>query len=130
MNDSEEQNNFEVEETSTDIVEEMPQEEQHEGQEELPEEQLNEISELSKRGYQLLKENLINDAEDCFRQILEYDDVNNYALVGLGDAARKRGDFRKAISYYQQCLENHEGNNYALFGLADCYKALNRYTDA
>ena len=52
---------------------------------------LNEISELSKRGYQLLKEGLVEESEDCFRQILEKDELNNYALVGLGDAARKRG---------------------------------------
>ncbi|MCF6335644.1 MAG: hypothetical protein L3J12_07875, partial [Spirochaetales bacterium] len=47
------------------------------------------ISELSKRGYQLLKEKMISEAEDCFDQILEMDKDNNYALVGLGDAARK-----------------------------------------
>jgi len=33
-------------------------------------EKLNEISELSKRGYQLFKENLIKEAEECFLEIL------------------------------------------------------------
>jgi tetratricopeptide (TPR) repeat protein len=88
---------------------------------------LNEISELSKRGYQLLKEGLLQEAENCFKEILEKDDLNNYALVGLGDSARKRGDFRQAVVYYQKCLDNHPGNNYALFGLADCYKALKKF---
>lgn len=91
---------------------------------------LNEISELSKRGYQLLKEGLVEEAEDCFQQIIEKDELNNYALVGLGDSARKRANFRQAVVYYQKCLETHPGNNYALFGLADCYKALNKYNQA
>src|SRR6056297_2131596 len=88
----------------------------------LNEEELNQISELSKRGYQLLKVNLVKEAEESFNQILDIDSTNNYALVGLGDAARKKHEYRKAIGYYQKCLENHACNNYALFGLADCYK--------
>ena len=100
----------------------------------LPEEpsqdSLNEISELSKRGYQLLKENLTERAKQSFRRILELDDQNNYALVGLGDCYRKERNFRESITYYQKCLGSHPGNNYALFGLADCYKALNQYNRA
>lgn len=88
------------------------------------------ISELSKRGYQLLKEKMITEAEDCFDQILEMDKDNNYALVGLGDAARKKGKFKDAIIYYQRCLDLYELNNYALFGLADCYKALRKFNQA
>jgi tetratricopeptide (TPR) repeat protein len=89
-----------------------------------------EISDLSKRGYQLLKENKITEAVDCFSRILTVDNDNNYALVGMGDATRKRGGFRDAVSYYQRCLARHPGNNYALFGLADCYKALNQFHKA
>ena len=88
------------------------------------------IPELSKRGYKFLKESLVKEAEECFRKIVEIDEFNNYALVGLGDAARKEKRHKEAIGYYQQCLEHHEGNNYALFGLADCYKALNQYPKA
>ncbi|MDR1971491.1 MAG: tetratricopeptide repeat protein [Treponema sp.] len=89
-----------------------------------------EISDLSKQGYQLLKEHNITDAMECFARILDMDSDNNYALVGMGDAARKRGAFREAVSYYQRCLARHPGNNYALFGLADCYKALNQFHKA
>ncbi|MCX7025410.1 MAG: tetratricopeptide repeat protein [Spirochaetes bacterium] len=89
-----------------------------------------EIADLSKRGYQYLKENRMVDAETCFAKIIERDGENNYALVGLGDAARKRGSFRDAVDYYKKCLVYHPGNNYALFGLADCYKALNQYQKA
>ncbi|MDR3342086.1 MAG: tetratricopeptide repeat protein [Treponema sp.] len=88
------------------------------------------ISELSKMGYQFLKEDRIAEAMDCFNTILVVDDNNNYALVGMGDAARKRRSFRDAVTFYQRCLTHHPGNNYALFGLADCYKALNQYHKA
>ncbi|HSV56855.1 MAG TPA: tetratricopeptide repeat protein, partial [Magnetospirillaceae bacterium] len=89
--------------------------------------ELAEITDLSKKGYQYLKESRIHDAEECFRRILEKELENNYALVGLGDAARKRGAYREAVDFYKKCLVYHPGNNYALFGLADCYKALNQF---
>jgi tetratricopeptide (TPR) repeat protein len=91
------------------------------------EKEYSEISEYSKKGYQFLKENKTAEAVECFQKILAVDDNNNYALVGMGDATRKRGVFREAVDYYQRCLAHHPGNNYALFGLADCYKALNQY---
>jgi len=92
--------------------------------------EINEISEASKKGYQLLKENRFDEAVECFAQILEKDNENNYALVGLGDAARKRGAYKEAAEHYRRCLVFHPGNSYALFGLADCYKALNQYHKA
>jgi len=88
------------------------------------------ISEISKTGYLLLKENKVDDAIDCFSKILALDENNNYALVGMGDASRKTGSIREAVKYYQRCLEFHPGNNYALFGLADCYKAMNQFQKA
>jgi len=88
------------------------------------------ISDISKTGYQLLKENKISDAIDCFTNILMMDENNNYALVGMGDASRKMGSVRDAVKYYQRCLAHHPKNNYALFGLADCYKALNQFYKA
>ncbi|MDR1142681.1 MAG: tetratricopeptide repeat protein [Spirochaetaceae bacterium] len=88
------------------------------------------IAEWSKRGYQFLRENRIPEAMDYFNKILEADGCNNYALVGLGDAARKQGAYREAVRYYSWCLEHHPGNNYALFGLADCYKTLNQFHKA
>jgi tetratricopeptide (TPR) repeat protein len=89
-----------------------------------------EISEISKTGYRLLRENKISEAIDCFTSILHFDENNNYALVGMGDAYRKRGVCREAVVYYQRCLQHHPGNNYALFGLADCYKSQNQYHKA
>jgi len=89
-----------------------------------------EISAVSKTGYRLLKENKITEAIDCFASILKIDPDNNYALVGMGDAERKRGSCKAAAEYYRHCLERHSGNSYALFGLADCYKALNQYDKA
>ena len=63
----------------------------------------NEISELSKKGYQLLKENKTENAIESFRKILDLEENNNYALVGLGDSERKRFHFKHAIEYYSKC---------------------------
>ncbi len=90
----------------------------------LTPEQQSEISELSKQGYQLLKEGLTRRAIENFEKIIPLQPDNNYALVGLGDAHRKEGNFKEAGEYYRECLNYHPGNNYALFGLADCYKAM------
>ncbi len=102
------------------------------GDEEIrePDEQIVNIAELSKKGYQLIKVNELDEATGYFQQILEIDPENTYALVGLGDTARKRADFPEAIEYYNTCLRYHEDNNYALFGLADSYKALKKFHKA
>ncbi|MCL2600365.1 MAG: tetratricopeptide repeat protein, partial [Treponema sp.] len=88
------------------------------------------LSTVSKNGYRLLRENKIREAVDCFSSILRIDENNNYALVGMGDAARKRGACLEAAGHYRRCLEHHPGNSYALFGLADCYKTLNEFEKA
>ena len=85
------------------------------------------IAELSKLGYFYLKDDRLDEAEEKFKKILDYDNQNTYALVGLGDVARKKGNFQDAVEYYKLCLEHHEENNYALFGLADSYKALKMF---
>ena len=92
--------------------------------------QNNEISELSKSGYAALRENKIEEAITIFKSILDMEENNNYALVGLGDSERKRNNFSSSIEYYSKCLSYHPGNNYALFGLADCYKAVNQLSKA
>ncbi len=96
----------------------------------LTPEQQSEISELSKQGYQLLKEGLTHRAIENFEKIIPVQPDNNYALVGLGDAHRKESHFNKAGEYYRECLKFHPGNNYALFGLADCYKAMGQFNRA
>ena len=101
-----------------------------EEQSDLTQEQLNEISELSKRGYQLLKESLTPQAIENFEKIIDMQPGNNYALVGIGDAYRKEKRYKEAVEYYRDCLRYHPGNNYALFGLADCYKALGQFNHA
>lgn len=93
-------------------------------------EQGTEISKYSKLGYQLLKENRIDEAKEAFSKILLVDENNNYALVGLGDCERKQNNIQEALDFYNKCLSFHPGNNYALFGLADCYKAMNQYIKA
>ena len=85
------------------------------------------INDLSRLGYQHLRANAVGDAIDCFRQILDHNPDNNYALVGIGDAYRKKGRFQEAATFYQHCLEIHPKNNYALFGLADCFRNLKQF---
>jgi len=89
-----------------------------------------EVAELSKKGYQALKDNRIDEAEIAFTDLLQLAPENNYALVGLGDVCRKKRAYRRAITYYEECLNLYHGNNYALFGLADCYKALGQFNKA
>ncbi|THB68140.1 MAG: hypothetical protein D6B26_00890 [Spirochaetaceae bacterium] len=88
------------------------------------------ITELSQKGYQLMRQNFVQDAQTYFNKILEIDPTNNYALVGLGDAQRKRRQFSTAAETYSKCLEHHPKNNYALFGLADSLAAMRRYREA
>ena len=88
------------------------------------------LLELSKKGYQLLRENSLPQARDCFNKILETDDTNSFALVGLGDIYKRYRDFNKAIHYYELCLRRYPENNYALFGAAECYKNLEYYNKA
>jgi len=89
-----------------------------------------EITELSQKGYHCLKGNRFQEALDYFQQILRIEPDNNYALVGMGDAARKQGRYQEAIQYYETCLKSHPQNSYALFGLADSFKALRNYSKA
>lgn len=96
----------------------------------LSDEKDKKIAELSKRGYQLMKEENFDEAEQSFEAILNVDENNNYALVGLGDIMRKKNNITEAIQYYNRCLESYPSNNYALFGLADCYKAMNQFKKA
>ncbi|MBR0032770.1 MAG: tetratricopeptide repeat protein [Treponema sp.] len=93
-------------------------------------EQGTEVSKYSKLGYQLLKENRVDEAKEAFSKILLVDENNNYALVGLGDCERKSNNIQKAVDFYNKCLSFHPGNNYALFGLADCYKAQGKFGKA
>jgi tetratricopeptide (TPR) repeat protein len=88
------------------------------------------ISELSKLGYYYVREDRLDEAEEKFNKILEYDPENTYALVGLGDVARKKNHHEEAVRHYSECLRLYDDNNYALFGLADSYKALRKYEKA
>jgi tetratricopeptide (TPR) repeat protein len=92
-----------------------------------PDEEYAEIANLSRQGYQLLKKGNVSDAIECFREIIEVDPENNYALVGIGDAYRKKRRYQEATHYYQRCLQFYPENNYALFGLADCYRNMKQF---
>ncbi|MFP4549989.1 MAG: tetratricopeptide repeat protein [Spirochaetales bacterium] len=88
------------------------------------------LATLSQEGYQYLRENRLSEATESFSEILRQDESNCYALVGLGDVARKRGERDAAVDYYARCLENDPENSFALFGLADSYRSLRKYREA
>lgn len=79
------------------------------------------IVQLSKSGYKYLSEKNLDQAEKNFRQILSLEPDNSYALVGLGETVRERGDFPGAAEAYLTCLQYHSGNTFALSGLVICY---------
>lgn len=85
---------------------------------------------LSQQGYQYIRENMTREAQACFKEVLESEPDNNYALVGMGDLERKDRNFESAVSFYKQCLEHYPENNYALFGLAESYRAMKQYNRA
>ena len=88
------------------------------------------IPELSKSGYNLIKFHRYNEAEKVFNQILEIDETNIYALVGIGDVKRQKKDFNDAIKYYEKALIVDPVNKFALIGLADSYRGLKEYKEA
>ena len=85
---------------------------------------------LSQEGYQLLRQSEFEAAVERFREVLDLEPQNAYALVGLADTARKRNRHQEAAELYQQCLEHEPKNTFALFGLADSYRAMRRYPQA
>lgn len=88
------------------------------------------ISELSKKGYRLLRALRPREAMELFERILHHQADNAYALVGMGDALRKEGLFDEAAEYYNQCLNLHPRNKYAIFGIGDCLRSQKDYNGA
>ncbi len=88
------------------------------------------VATLSQEGYKHFKAGRYRDAVELFNKVLEIDETNSYALVGLGDVARKQGRQSDAVTFYQKCLGSDTNNAFALFGLADAYRSLRRYRDA
>ncbi len=88
------------------------------------------VAPLSQEGYQLLRDGRFNEAIERFERVLEIQPDNSYALVGLGDIARKQDRQHDAVDFYTKCLEHDPENAFALFGLADSYRSLRKYHDA
>ncbi len=86
--------------------------------------------ELTNEGYHFLRSGRLDEAAERFRAALALDPGNAYALCGLGDAARKQGDFTGALEHYSACLRHHPDNEYALFGVGDCHRGLKDFAKA
>jgi len=79
------------------------------------------IVHLSKKGYKYLSEKNLDQAEECFLEILSAEPSNSYALVGMGEIKKEKEDFSGAAEAYLTCLRHHAGNTFALGGLVACY---------
>ncbi len=88
------------------------------------------VTELSQEGYQLLREERFEEAQERFERILRVDATNCYALVGMGDLLRHRRRWDEAIGFYRSCIDADESNHYALFGLGESYRAIRKYDAA
>ena len=55
-------------------------------------EEADKLSKLSKDAYDFIKQGNFEEAKDLFYRILEQESENHYALVGLGDISRKKGE--------------------------------------
>jgi len=88
------------------------------------------IYEISRSGYKHLKENRFKEAEGEFREILEVDKKNIYALVGMGDVYKNRKIYQYAIKYYEKALLIDPVNKFAFIGLADSYRGLKNFNKA
>ena len=84
------------------------------------------VIELSKAGFHALGANDPVAAEKSFREMLEIEPGNSYALVGLAECAKKKSDPEAAIGWYQRCLELYPENDVSLRGLIMCYAQLSR----
>ena len=79
---------------------------------------------LSKAGFGALAAGRLEEAGRWFRELLLADSSNSYALVGLAETARAKGDLRSALGAYEQCVGFHPDNPRALGGLFECLREL------
>jgi general secretion pathway protein D len=60
---------------------------------------------LADRGFDMLKNGENEAAKEYFVKSLEYDNTNPYALINLGVAFEKDGNYKQAIAMYQRVIE-------------------------
>ncbi len=85
---------------------------------------------LSRQANRWLKDGALADADAAFKEVLELEPGNSYALVGLAQIAKRRGDLPKAINFYQICLQLTPYNSVAMLGLADAYRSGDQWSKA
>ena len=82
------------------------------------------VTELGKLAHQFKREGKLKQAEETYRELMNLDRYNTYALVGLGDLKRRAKRFEAAIGFYEKCLSIESDNWHALVGLGDAYRGL------
>ncbi len=63
------------------------------------------LSDIFKKGVNLLKETKLDDAEACFKVMLIYKPGSFASLFNLGVCFAKKGDFHSALKYFEKAKE-------------------------
>ena len=82
---------------------------------------------LSQQGYQLLKENMYEEARARFEEILAEDRENNYALFGLAESYRELKQYNRAVQHWEKYLEHDDKNVTVLTRVADAYRKARNF---
>ncbi|MCK5673451.1 MAG: tetratricopeptide repeat protein [Spirochaetales bacterium] len=88
------------------------------------------LSALSKAGYKSLQQGNITAAEHYFKQLLEVDPNNKYALTGMGEIETSKDNSAQAIEYYMTCTLHHKKDIQSHEKLAETFWKIKDFKNA
>ncbi|MCL9685459.1 cellulose synthase complex outer membrane protein BcsC [Legionella maioricensis] len=77
---------------------------------------------LNAEGDKALKTANLSLAEQKYQQAYQYDNTNDFALIGIGDVAFARKDFVAAEQAYKKAEQLYPSGSIAVYGLISIYK--------
>jgi tetratricopeptide (TPR) repeat protein len=81
------------------------------------------ISELTKKGYTFLKEDLLDEAEEYYKRALNIE-FDTYAVLGLALINKAKGNYLEALESLTGLLVNEAKNPRLYTEIAECYIEL------
>jgi tetratricopeptide (TPR) repeat protein len=81
------------------------------------------ISELTKKGYTFLKEDLLDEAEEYYKRALNIE-FDTYAVLGLALINKAKGNYLEALESLTGLLVNESKNPRLYIEIAECYIEL------
>jgi tetratricopeptide (TPR) repeat protein len=81
-------------------------------------------------GSALVELGRLDEAEQCFKDILQSDAKFALALTGLGQVSQRRGDHESALNHFQRASEVGPESPWILSGIFDSLRALGRLDEA